>query len=510
MKKMLLWLGVGLLTTHSVFSGGATSAGEISVEKVVSVWRDWGQIRDTEMADKIHQIIQERTGIDLEQVLVPIDQIETKTTLMIAAGEQLDFGYLYGPDQSLPLYRKGLVLELTDLVTENMPNMLRYYPATSDQYRTASYKDELYAVPFGDVTKVWFGIYIRTDWLREANLAMPKTIAQFDVALDAFYNGRGTPRYAPLSAGHTPLQDLTEIVADFYLPSGREWWLNSAGQLTPPEAHPNYKLLLAKVADWYSKGYLPQDIFVSTIEQRREAVAQDHVGAYVGQHTSLQTSGAELLRRDVTEADFTLIPSLRGADDAANAWRRNNTDVHTTVIFKTSKVPDRILQYFDMHFVYKDGYELLGYGIEGESFVRDGGDYNFIGALEPKDWKSAPYYFGWNLFVSGSPALNEHREEYPYEEDNYMSWWAQREGRISMNVRTHDPADVKVIYDTTEFRSESRLADLQTFFDEQKILIITGQSSADNWNSIYAQWLTLGGEDLIDDKNAQYNAYVSE
>ena len=61
MKKMLLWLGVGLLTTHSVFSGGATSAGETSVEKVGSVWRDWGQIRDTEMADKIHQIIQERT-----------------------------------------------------------------------------------------------------------------------------------------------------------------------------------------------------------------------------------------------------------------------------------------------------------------------------------------------------------------------------------------------------------------------------------------------------------------
>ena len=513
MKKTLLAVALIFICSFVAFGAGSQEASKADVEKVVAIWRDFGQVRDTPMSQKMHDLIVERVGIDIERVLVPWDQMSTKTTLMIASGEQLDFTYIYRELDRMPFYQKGLVHDLTDMADTYAPNMLKYYPPGSDQYEMATYKGRLYSVPFGDKYRVWNAIYIRPDWLKTAGLAMPTTIEEYENALDAFYNGRfhgGSEKVSPLSAGHDPLTDITTVLADFYLPGGREWWLDTSGKLMPPEAHPNYELMLAKLAEWYDMGYFARDLFASKIEQRREAATQNLIGSYIGAHTSLQTSGLEVLHARMPEADFTIVPAMKGLEGAANAYRQNNTSVHGALIFATCIVPERVLKFFDMHFAYADNYEFLAYGIEGESFERDGGNYNFLGGGGPKDWKAAPYYYGWNYFVSGSPALDEHRERYPYSEDEYIAWWAQREGELSMNIEVYQPVDVKVSYDQSKFKSESRLNDLKTFFDENKAQIISGEASPDSWPSVYAQWLKIGGSDLIEDKTAQFKAFISQ
>lgn len=523
MKRIVIATACMLVMVASAFATGAQEdVRDDAPARVVSIWRDWGQVRQTPFSEKMHGLIAERVGIDIEQVLVPIAEVATKMNLMLSANEQLDFVYLYNPGQTLPLHKRGLLADLTDLAPIHLTNMLEYYPIGSSQYEMSTYKGVLYQVPYGDVYQVWNGIYVRTDWLQRAGLAMPRTLAEYENVLRVFYEGRfsgGTDRVAPLAAADNPLQDLTNNVANFILPNGAGgsyganwwagggWWIDSAGNLVPPEGDPAYEEVLATLARWYQAGYIPADLFTSSVEQRKQWAAQNRVGTYMGHHTTLIHSGFEVLRRENPQVDVTLMPVIQGRAGAASAYMRDNVSVHGVVIFEESEVPERILDYIDMHFTYEDGYEFLAYGIEGESFERDGGGYNFIGASEPKDWRSAPYYFGWNLFVSGSPALQEHVDQYPHSEDDFISWWSQREGERSLTVDVWEPIDVKVVYDASLFESQNRLNDLKTFFDENKVRIITGAIPASEWPAIYRQWLDLGGRDLIADKTAQYRAY---
>ena len=87
----------------------AENAGDEEAVTIVSLNINNNLDKESEQRDKIHQIIMDETGVDLQLVMIPSDQLATQANLMLAGKEQLDIIPCIGMTdaQNLKKQRRG-------------------------------------------------------------------------------------------------------------------------------------------------------------------------------------------------------------------------------------------------------------------------------------------------------------------------------------------------------------------------------------------------------------------
>ncbi len=184
-------------------------------------------------------------------------------SLMKASQEYTDvFDTLYSSDSATTLEQNGVIIDLTDLIDQYMPNYANL--RSSDPEIDKETKDDnsrkllMYQI-YEEVPLAWGGFTVRKDLLDKAGLAIPETYDDWEKAGLAFKSmGIEIPFLMPNSGSFT---QWNTFESGFGIGS-RYYRDKDTVKFGPIE--PGYKEYVTKMHSWYEQGIIGKDFAGTT------------------------------------------------------------------------------------------------------------------------------------------------------------------------------------------------------------------------------------------------------
>ena len=492
------------LTTSQAPAAAATSAAvtEPSGEKITIIMQRplWGSADpDFPPNVRIREAIRDILGFDVQVVgQVNPDDANEKPNLMLAAGEQLDiFQTDFDPANYWEKYRKmDAIIPLNDLLDQYGQDMKASMDPISLQL--LSDKDgNIWGLP-DEQNSVTACLYVRKDLMDKYGLETPVTIEDYEHMMQTFIDQNNDEGFVGFFSAAWNL-DIAFAGAFMPFPGGNGVkYINDKGELVPSFMHPTYKDFLAKMAEWYAKGYVHKETATLQYQQAvdiagsgRAALQLDWVSGGFG----VQAEGLGLTA-NVPEAELMVIAPPQGA---YNSGVVSSSTVSCNIMITSScKHPDLAMQFLNWSQATDEGWLMCKYGQEGIDWYWVDKANNI---LQYTDLEPDVERMGYAIYCS--TRLNKFSNKY-FVGDNL--------GKLATEFM-HDksrypsmmPPDEGVMYDLSRFKAENLINPLNSYIEQEKLKIIMGQNPVDEWDNVVAKWLADGGQTLIDDYTEQYN-----
>lgn len=196
-------------------------------------------------------------------------------TLMIGTGDYTDFFDLtYSQDSANALYEDGVIQDLTDYVKKYMPNYMAYLDREGNEDIKATVFDDegrTFMVPVLEDEEPfqWGGLVYRRDILETmtgGNIQFPSgndepvTIEDWDYMLPlmkAYFDATGVADTACLIIPASGYFITGDLLAGFGI--GAVTYVKPDGNIGCGPAEPQMYRYLAKMHEWYEKGYIYKD-----------------------------------------------------------------------------------------------------------------------------------------------------------------------------------------------------------------------------------------------------------
>ncbi|WP_342436421.1 hypothetical protein NSS79_24050 [Paenibacillus sp. FSL L8-0436] len=216
----------------------------------------------------------EHLGIQIETTLLGGDatQYNTKLRLALTGSEKLpDVLPVYDTSLENDLIQSGLVKDITEDISKYMPERLKeIYKEYPTAFNPVIQDGKVYGMPIAPNLTEGQVMLIRQDWLDKLNLKAPTTIDEFEKVIAAFTNddpdGNGKQdTYGFDFSGKDSYNTgwVSDSVMIFSAYTGKHLpgqWYSGDGKLTYGSVAEGTKDALAKLRDWYSKGYLNKEL----------------------------------------------------------------------------------------------------------------------------------------------------------------------------------------------------------------------------------------------------------
>ncbi|MFC0216430.1 extracellular solute-binding protein [Paenibacillus chartarius] len=201
------------------------------------------------------------------------DALATKVRLALTGGEELpDVLFLSNHDlpELLPeLVGSGEIMDMGQAF-ENYasPRVKEAFAGNPDVWRTVAMDGKVWGLPQISDGKVGDPVlWIRQDWLERLGLKTPKTLDELEQVMDAFVNrdpdGNGAKDTVALAySGKNTLNAYMSNASFLFGAFGDQpyqWNRMKNGQLAYGTVQPETKTALARLRDWYSKGYIDKN-----------------------------------------------------------------------------------------------------------------------------------------------------------------------------------------------------------------------------------------------------------
>lgn len=298
----------------------------------------------------------------------PNDQWQ-KPNLMLASGEQLDIFQV--PPDGIKGWRKykndGVIIPLNDLLDKYGADLKKAVNPVTWPFLTDADGKIWALAQEGPATAV--DLFIRQDWLDKAGLQIPKTWDEFENVMSVFktqFNDPGIVPIWPQSEDCYFLGSFVDHIQDYK---------DANGQMQPFWGQPGYKDYLAKLADWYQKGYLNKEFTTITYDGATQLMWGGKVGICMNWCDSYGLPyNEDLIKANVPDAKISpLAPpsgplppkALGGATEAADI-----------MITASSKNPEAAMTYMNYTSATDEGWALVKRGQEGI-------DYTVVDASDP-------------------------------------------------------------------------------------------------------------------------------
>jgi putative aldouronate transport system substrate-binding protein len=406
----------------------------------------------------------------------------------------------------------GTLIGLNDYM-QYMPNLSAMYKERPEWQKQISTSDGIiYGIPKikeDGLPRVTHGMQIRTDWLKNVNLSMPKTISDWDNVLAAFKeqdaNGNGDLNdEIPLGTiSYANLGQNRNLVAMFALAWGLSDTFaqrNNTVFFSPYEDE--FKNVLAKLNEWYSKGYIDQDYLSLNEDAMNAKIMSNQVGAFA------QTLGSGMAKFLSVWASEGLTYDLAGvpyptANDSNKYMAYNVAQVigNALVITSANKHPIETVKYFDYLFS-AEGSTLVNYGIEGKSYTMVNGKPTYTDEIIKNPNGLAPanalykYCFGLADFPGFQLA------------SAYLSAirWPQQ---IDAGTTFLDGIPINLLnlqHTVEETEAINKVwGDIETYSIEMINKYIMGTESLDTFSTFQETLKSMGIEEIIGYKQAAYD-----
>ena len=326
------------------------------------------------------QELETRTNVHVDFITAGSTEASEKFGLMMASGNYPDIlvgadsYYIGGLEKGV---EDGILLDLTDLTKEYMPNYLELInssPEASKTCRTDSGKIvSIYSLS-ADGTSIggqmfWGGLLIRKDWLDDLGLQVPETIDEWHTVLTAFKEEKGA--VAPLSIGSNGTMNFGAFTSAYHVMP--DFYLDGDTVKFGP-AEPGYKEFVKLFRDWYAEGLIDPDF---TVNDARIITSNEAFGTgKTGTGASLWGYSADVLYRDyhlTEEEDFYLVgaknPVLTKGEQSQSLFSGYRARGKSVSLTTSCQNPELACCWLD-YLYSEEGWILNNFGIEGVTFER--------------------------------------------------------------------------------------------------------------------------------------------
>lgn len=285
----------------------------------------------------MEKMIMDAIGVKAIPVWMPRGSEQEKLNLMIASKDDKLDVIMTGKWSD---YAKGgALLPLNDLLDKYGQDIKKGYEpfATMWDQVTDKKSGDIYGVP-RTLPLSQHPIWVRQDWLATCGVENPKTVDELEVVLKAF------KEKDPAGGGQTipMLVDIGSMQYGFsggFTQNGYGYWVDADKKVKPGVMQPGFSDAVAKMADWYKKGYIyPETYALSTqVEKINELILADRVGATNLIYSPICINLPELQKTN-PKADYNYVDGFSGPKGICETGQNPASDC--VMILKKSQNPE--------------------------------------------------------------------------------------------------------------------------------------------------------------------------
>ena len=340
------------------------------------------------------------------------------------------------------------------------------------------------------------GLIIRQDWLDDLNLEVPQTPDELYDVLVAFKEKKGAT--LPFTTTNSWMRHVVNggMISSAYGQVKSDWY-QIDGEIHYGRAEAEYKDTLAFLNKLYEEGLLDPNFASNDNNTVYSNMANGISGVTVGATGGYIGTILNAVEKDNPTYDLTGFgPLVAKEGDVAYSGYYSNALTGDT-LFMTSQCKNKEAAVKFMNYGYtEEGYMLLNFGIEGESYTMVDGypTYTELITKNPNGWSMqqalAQYTMSWNA----GPFVQDKR---------YMEQYAARPQQKAAQAHWAETDAAKYMVPTLSIAEEDQAeysklwADINTFVSEMMIQYITGTADLNNFQKDYLDQLKTMGIDRV-------------
>ncbi|HZG58099.1 extracellular solute-binding protein [Paenibacillus sp.] len=451
-----------------------------------------------DVADEINRRLEKERGIRLNFVPLayPQEGQEEKINLELAAGKQIDL-IRSNNDGFKNIYNKyvdkNVVIDLKPLLEKYGQNILKAYGQNA--WDELSRDGKIYAIPQVDFP-YGYAAWIRNDWLKTANLGVPKSLSEFEQVLKTFrdsdFDGNGKADTIPMTGNINWLEGwflgiFTDHPGDYV----------DGDTVKSKYEDPGYKEFLSVMQRWYAEGYMDDSIFDAgtVLNVSTDLIGKNRLGIEVSNIFSLEWGPMRTIYDTRKEIEMKFVSPL----DDVRSYPTVGISNQYVFIPTNSKNPEAVIKYLDWIYEKEENFVLTypGLGIEGKTFVKDASNAPDLpqaekdAGVEPGTLLSGPYsnvaIFQYSQVYLPAVTPNETRTAYAVSS--------------SIDDAKYFVPVTKKIGSPLPERLDLKLKDSETVANEYVQKVIQGKATYDQ---MIAAWKAAGGEEVYGEYTRLY------
>lgn len=514
MNRRWLFVLAAMAAAALVFAEGrsektkAVSAAQ--TDPVVMYKRAINNIENLVDNEKVRLALEQASGVKLKCVAVPQDAYKDKINILIASGEPFDsFDFTgFGGFHWSSFSGRGAIKSLNELIASNAPNFDKLAKAEG-AYRPVTDKDgKIWALPRRESFPQGFVPSIRTDWLKKLNMKNPETIeeleAYFQAVLDEDVNGNGDKND---EIPYIPSWGFGGIESNFkpyFVGETSERFLDKkTGKIVHIWTHPGYRAMLAKMREWFAKGYLFREFYTVKSNQINNYIQTDKLGYASGWYNGVMRPTLELQKINA-QAEYQPAAPLKNAPSGFIGYASNPRFSAHTMVPSTSKNAAFLIKYVDWMFASTDNYFIAHRGIKGDhwSWKDESGNVMTLAADQATRYGGyyAPLEFWTEKYLPAIPT------EDPYHKMNNRFQAILRKAPYTFL----EPFDSFIPYSDIGTPAEKLTGDGKTLIEETRIKVIIGELSLEDWDKTIAKYNSIEGDIRSQVWTAAYDGFIKK
>lgn len=477
--------------------GGNAEAAEITyplqTDKTLTYWSELNgnalSVKATFQEVPFFQEWQKRTGVKLDFIQPPSNQVQETLNVLLASGDLPDMieyswgNFPGGPEKAI---NDGYILKLNDVIDKYAPNLKKFlqdHPDIDKQVKTDS--GSYYVFPFirgDDLLRTYQGPIVRKDWLDALGLPVPETIDDWHAMLTAFKEKNGAA--APLTFLGSPnalfgldggaFVGAFGVIKNFYIDDGKV-------KYGPIE--PGYKEFLTTFAQWYKEGLIDKNIATvdtktmdSNMTSGRSGATVWNAGAGIGTWTPLLKAKDD--KAALVPAPYPVLN--KGETPKFGQKDFSYVPVGTTAISATSKNAELAAKMLDYGYS-EEGHNFFNFGSEGVSYTLQDGKpiYNDTIMHNPDGLSPAQALAMYTRSSYQGPFV----QDKSYIEQ-YLTMPEQQEAIKIWSATDAEKHRIPPVSPTPEESTElaSIMNEVNTLVDEMSLKIILGAEPVDSFD----------------------------
>ena len=456
----------------------------------------------------VKQYLLDELGIDFEYILAPTAEGPTRFALLLSSGERMDMMYLS------PLLYQQYALQggFRDISGEYQayPNLMQYIG--EEGFERIKVNGGIYGVPRLNLEGK-YNTYLRADWLDNLGMSVPVTLDDFHEVMRAFTtkdpDGNGqNDTYAYTGRNLTPFFGAFGVMGTYSNDGGSEqfpsYYTLKDGKVSANAISEEYKQALMFVKDAYDEGLIDPEAFIIASEQISQKYVNNRVGSYTAWWSAVSSNLYRNYEMETLNPDANIIALDPPVGPTGQSGLAGQNVVEMVIaIGRETEVLSDCLRFLDWN-LSDYGWQTVGWGIEGLHWERDAnGKLAHIAALNqtnllgetittPANMEFYQMLIRWDIYPER------------YINDDMVSVKAKENLIRSGEVATISNLFVGMSTEATQ----TYLADLVKYEQEQQLAFVLGDESFDNWDKYVETWKSLGGEEvrqsLLEAYNSQY------
>lgn len=349
---------------------------------------------------------------------------------------------------------------------------------------------------------------IREDLFEKAGAAIPTTIEEATASFTKIKDELGiAPVTGITSTGSgDSLSTLSWVFGAYGV--GLNFYVGDDGEIHYGYIEDGAKEALATLRDWYDKGLIDKEFVVNTSDNAQEkwdsnraAVVQHEwyffipgQAFYLGQFYE----GAMALNPD---AKITILDALKGPG-GKSGYTQSNPVVSSGLQFGVhlEDQPEKVAKYlriFDKYSFTREGVELLNYGYEGKTYTYDEAEgVKWLPGYETKEERDK---YGIGIYGALPGCFNDYDLQ-----ARYMTQPKYMEARNAAQAKGGGYVDALVPVYRPVYNE--KIDSLNMIIRQGFLDIITGARALDDFETLREEWLSAGGQAVMDEAVASYAA----